>query len=79
MMTGRRITPGWGLLFVGGALTVGLFVAAERSFPHSASEAPPQDCALEDDRATAADPCSEVAQNDRRQHAGGETAWPTQC
>ncbi len=78
-MTARRITPGWGLLFVGGLLTMCLFVAAERSSPHPASEAPPQDCALEDDRATASDPCSEVAQNDRRQHAAGETAWPTQC
>lgn len=78
-MTGRHITPGWGLLFVGGVLTVCLFVDAERSFHHSASEAPPQDCALEDDRATASDLCSEAAQNDRRHHAAGETAWPTQC
>jgi hypothetical protein len=78
-MTARRITPGWGLLFVGGVLTVCLFVAAERSFPRSAIEAPAQDCAFEDDRSTAPDPCSEVAQGERMEHAAGETAWPTRC
>src|SRR5262245_6854008 len=51
-----------------------LFVAADRSAPHSTSEMPPQDCTLEDGRATASDPCSEVAQDDWRHHAAGERA-----
>jgi hypothetical protein len=78
-MTARHLTPGWGLLLVGGVLTVCVFSAGERSSPPSASEGLRQDCALEGDRPTASEPCAEVAERERFEHAAGETAWPTQC
>lgn len=75
----KRFVPGWSLLFVAGVLTAFLFLVAERPSPHSAGEASSQDCALEDDRTAAPDPCAEAATRDWNRRAEGETAWPTPC